>query len=364
MDKVHTQFPFFASFLNFNNSLAYHPPSYTAAVTPNGDCRDRNQTRGNNTGPVKTPFLHPQPGCESIPQQELTSDQEKKYSELLATVSAWTEVPTKSTKNAPTAPLTDDERMFLTRECLLRYLRAVKWSSPAAAAKRLLDTLIWRREYGLYEFTADYISPENETGKQLILGYDVNGRPCHIMNPGKQNTSRSDRQIHHLVWMLERAVDMMPPGQEMLALLINFKEMSNGQGATVGQGRETLRILQNHYPERLGRALISDLPWYISIFFRAIQPFLDPVTKEKMKFSEPLVNYVPKEQLLTNFGGEVEFEYDHGVYWPALNGTCEQRRKEMRERWEKAGKKIGESEVYLRGGDVPPVGETSVEKSD
>lgn len=80
-----------------------------------------------------------------------------------------------------------------------------------------------------------------------------------------------------------------------------------------------------------------------------------------MKFNEPLTEHVPAPQLQTHYGGEADFEYQHDIYWPALNSLCEQRRKEYRDRWEKAGSKIGESERYLRGGDVDTVTE-GVEK--
>ena len=53
---------------------------------------------------------------------------------------------------------------------------------------------------------------------------------------------------------------------------------------------------------------------------------------------------------MKNAGGEVDFEYDHSVYWPALANLAAERRRERTERWEKAGKIIGESEVYLWGG--------------
>jgi hypothetical protein len=57
--------------------------------------------------------------------------------------------------------------------------------------------------------------------------------------------------------MLEKVIDLMPPNQETLALLIDFKESSAGSNPSVGTGKTVLGILQNHYPERLGRALIS-----------------------------------------------------------------------------------------------------------
>jgi len=242
----------------------------------------------------------------------------------------------------------------------LRYLRATTWN-VAQAETRLKNTLVWRREYGLEGFTRDYISIENATGKQLILGWDNAGRTCQYLRPSKQNTERSDRQIQHLVFMLERAIDMMPPGQENLALLINFAETKSGQGATISQGRQTLNILQNHYPERLGRALVTNLPFYISGFFKLITPFIDPMTREKIKFNEDMGLHVPREQLLKESGGHVQFEYDHEQYWPALNDLCDFKRAEYQARWEKAGKRIGEYEAYLRGGDEKSLAERESE---
>lgn len=208
-------------------------------------------------GLIKAPFLRPLDDAKPPSPPELTAQQQKHYDALLDEVSKWTTVPTTSSKNSPTADITDDERMFLTKECLLRYLRATKWDTTNAA-NRLQATLTWRREYGLEKLTDDYISVENETGKQVILGYDINARPCLYLNPARQNTDKSDRQIEHLVFMLERVIDLMGPDQESLALLVNFKETKAGQGATVSQGRQTLNILQNHYPERLGRALVTN----------------------------------------------------------------------------------------------------------
>ena len=92
-----------------------------------------------------------------------------------------------------------------------------------------------------------------------------------------------------------------------------------------------------------------DVPWLLWGFFKAIGPFIDPTTKEKLKFDEDLTKLVPATQLIEKFGGGVKFEYVHEKYWPALNGLAAQRKKEARERWEKAGSKLGESEWYLKG---------------
>ena len=216
-------------------------------------------------GPVKVPTPHPLPACVPVPRADLTPDQQKKYADLLALVQGWTEMPKSSQRNAEKVPLDDEDRLWLTRECLLRYLRATSWQSADAAAKRLLSTLTWRREYGLRKFTPEYISVENETGKQVVYGFDNEGRSCLYMNPAKQNTDKSDKQLHHVVYMLERAIDLMPPGQETAALIINFSQRSSRGNPNVKQGMETLNILQGHYPERLGRALISDSKLIVEI---------------------------------------------------------------------------------------------------
>lgn len=299
-------------------------------------------------GLIKTPLAAPLETSQPASRPPLTSEQETKYATLLEKVSSWTEIPQTSARGAPTTPLTDSEHMFLTRDAMLRYLRATTWD-VAQAETRLENTLVWRREYGLEKHTKDYISIENETGKQVILGWDNQGRTCQYLRPSKQNTERSDRQIQHLVFMLERAIDLMPPGQETLALLINFAETKSGQGVTIAQGRQTLNILQNHYPERLGRALVTNVPFYIWGFFKLITPFIDPLTREKIRFNEDMGIHVPREQLLKESGGHVVFEYDHTVYWPALNELCESNRAAAHERWVKGGKRIGEFEAYLKG---------------
>jgi hypothetical protein len=85
-------------------------------------------------------------------------------------------------------------------------------------------------------------------------------------------------------------------------------------------------------------------------FFKLISPFIDPLTREKMKFNEDLRQHVPPAQLWTVMGGDVQFEYEHAVYWPALIALAAERRAAYRERWVRGGKRVGEYEAYLKGG--------------
>jgi len=341
------------------------------------------------TGPLQTPIAAPTESSRPAARPALSDTQKVKYDWLLQQARAWTEIRSDKGKGGP---ITDDERMWLSQECLLRYLRATKWHEKDAA-KRLQETLTWRRDYGVEELTAEHISPENETGKQIILGYDKQGRVCHYLNPGRQNTDPSPRQVQHLVFMVERVIDIMPPQQETLALLINFKQSKNRSNTApgIGQGREVLNILQTHYPERLGKALIINgrltestfalagryvgdadgcartVPWVVQGFFKLITPFIDPHTREKLKFNEDMNQYVPPEHLWTEFNGKLEFEYDHSIYWPAMLKLAGERREARKARWVAGGKQIGELEDYLSGaleqGITPPIEEASASKA-
>ena len=85
------------------------------------------------------------------------------------------------------------------------------------------------------------------------------------------------------------------------------------------------------------------------------------MTKEKLKFNEDMRQHAPPQQLWTEFQGDLEFEYEHSVYWTALLQLCEERRREQTERWVKAGKNYGESELYLKGGDGQSIGHAAAE---
>ena len=241
-------------------SQAAEPAPTTAKDAPS-DAKPSPPTPAEDDGVIDgiryTLFAHPSPATQIPVPAPLTTEQETQYNSVHNQVSSWSTVPVSIAADAEHAPITEEEQEFLTRECLLRYLRATKWK-VADAVQRLQQTLAWRREYDMAGLTPEATQEENATGKQWVLGYDNAGRPCHYLNPARQNTPRSDRQIRHLVFMLERAVDLLPPGQETIVLLINFAESSKGQGASFQQGRQALYILQNHYPERLGKALLCN----------------------------------------------------------------------------------------------------------
>ncbi|KAF8656203.1 hypothetical protein AX16_002639 [Volvariella volvacea WC 439] len=249
------------------------------------------------------------------------------------------------------AALTDKEKFWLSRECLLRFLRASKWKTNTAI-QRLEATLKWRREYGIDSVvTASHVEPEAVTGKEILFGYDTHGRPGFYMFPSRQNTNEPTRQIQFAIWMLERGIDLMGPGVETVDLLINYGDKAKNPSMSVAL--TFLNILQDHYPERLGLALILNVPFVLNAFYKLISPFIDPITRQKMRFNPNVVKdgvFSPDQVMSLWWGGNQNFEYDHAKYWPALVQLTESRTKAWFEKWKELGGTVGIKEWDYKGG--------------
>ncbi|KAJ4477255.1 CRAL-TRIO domain-containing protein [Lentinula aciculospora] len=263
--------------------------------------------------------------------------------------------------------LMEEEKFWLSYECQLRYLRATKWKVDDAI-KRLESTLKWRRDFGLYtHITPEYIEPEAITGKEILFGYDVYGRPGFYMIPSRQNTTEATRQIEFAVWMLERCIDLMDEDVESLSLLINFADKA--KNPSMSTSRTVLSILQNHYPERLGKALVINVPYLVNMFFKLITPFIDPITVQKLKFNPDVVKdgIFAEDQVMKDFwGGNMNFEYDHEKYWPALVNLCQTRKLKWIDEWKKLGGKVGicESDYKTGKSGQPASTEAETPKKD
>ena len=88
-----------------------------------------------------------------------------------------------------------------------------------------------------------------------------------------QNTSSHDNQLRHLVYLIENAILNLHEGQEQMVWLIDFSGWSLSMSVPVKTARETINILQSHYPERLSAAFLYNPPrifetfWKVSFFF-------------------------------------------------------------------------------------------------
>ncbi|KAK9271022.1 hypothetical protein L1049_026610 [Liquidambar formosana] len=218
-------------------------------------------------------------------------------------------------------PLPDKLSIYCSDASISRHLRARNWNVKKAT-KMLKETLKWRLEYKPEEIRWEEVAHEAETGKIYRSNYvDKYGRTVLVMRPSCQNSKSIKGQIRYLVYCMENAILNLPPNQEQMVWLIDFHGF-NLSHISVKVTRETAHVLQDHYPERLGMAILYNPPKFFEPFWTVVKPFLEPKTYRKVKFvySDDLItkkimeDLFDMEQIESAFGGNDNSGFDINKY--------------------------------------------------
>ncbi|KAH6800275.1 Sec14p-like phosphatidylinositol transfer family protein [Perilla frutescens var. hirtella] len=211
--------------------------------------------------------------------------------------------------------------LYCSDASIARYLRARNWNVKKAV-KMLKATLKWRLEYKPEELRWDDVAMEAETGKIYRSSYkDKHGRPVLVMRPRCQNTKSTKGQIRYLVYCMENAILNVSDDQEQMNWLIDFHGFSLSN-VSLKVTKETAHVLQDHYPERLGVAILYDAPKIFEPFWKMAKPFLEPKTTNKVKFvysDDPntikiMDELFDMELVESAFGGKNEQDFDINEY--------------------------------------------------
>lgn len=113
--------------------------------------------------PVYTQSPPPTHISDPLPSSsEIDAEQTKLYEQVLAHFTSAADA------------LSEHEKFWLSRECILRYLRATKWKADQAI-ERLEATLKWRKEFGIDmengKVTPEHVEPEVRPSCSLIYLY-------------------------------------------------------------------------------------------------------------------------------------------------------------------------------------------------
>ncbi len=234
----------------------------------------------------------------------------------------------------PGLELSVTEKAWMDEACLFRFLRARRYHVQKAY-RQLYETILWRRSFGVERLMLDPhlkdVKHQSETGKLYVHGKDIYGRPAILMKPRHQNTSErktANEQIRHLVYTLERAITLMVPPVEKLCLIIDFPGYSLRNAPSLKVQRQTLKILQDYYPERLGIAVCIDAPTIFWTFFEIIKPFIDRRTATKIHFCTRRAKEGTKQHMQTlmrqlfhpdeleiELGGRSTWQYSNEEYF-------------------------------------------------
>jgi hypothetical protein len=106
--------------------------------------------------------------------------------------------------------------------------------------------------------------------------------------------------------------------------------------------------------------MILNVPFLLKAFYSLITPFIDPVTRNKMKFNPQAVQegLFAKDQITTGWGGEKAIEWDHSKYWPELLKLSEDRKKQWMEKWRSLGGTVGIREWDYKSDNAKEAKET------
>jgi hypothetical protein len=204
--------------------------------------------------------------------------------------------------------LTEEELEAMPDENMpMRHFRADK-GNVKKAIQRIKYAIQWRQDFGVEKIlraaapeaasnptgtTNDeekeiraILIEESSTGKTYIRNHDKNGRAIMYMYPVRENTrSNPEHNIMNLVYQIERSIACTEKnGLEKIVIVADFKHWKLKHAPPMEVTKKSIHILQECYVERVSKFFITNAPIIFRTFWSLVQPFLDPVTKEKFVF--------------------------------------------------------------------------------
>ncbi|XP_072983838.1 patellin-6 [Typha latifolia] len=212
----------------------------------------------------------------------------------------------------------EDERSDVV---LLKFLRARDYSARDAHAM-LVRCAEWRAEFG-----ADGVVEEELGFKELeevvayMHGWDRGGHPVCYNAYGvfkdKEMYDRvfgdADKLSRFLRWrvqVMERGVRMLqlrPGGVNSIIQVTDLKDMPKRELRAASN--HILSLFQDNYPELVASKVFINVPWYFSMLYAMVSPFLTERTKSKFviaregNVAETLYKFIRPEFVPVQYGG-------------------------------------------------------------
>ncbi|GMK54687.1 hypothetical protein CspeluHIS016_0112730 [Cutaneotrichosporon spelunceum] len=256
-------------------------------------------------------------------------------------------------------PLSVREMMWLSRDRMLKYLTVTGNTKEAIA--RLERTLVWRRTSGIDNMDTHMAGVEEEcrTGKAIVQGFGPSCMPVLYLFPNRNHLHPDHRKAIHLIWMLERAIDLMAGGVTKIVAIFVFNEKRQGAPTSLAIGRETIHYLMQHYPEIAGTVVLYRMSWAVRGFFGIMWPFIDSDVRARFRIvtrsGRISEEDVQRHALVRECGGDLEWFHEHDSYWPALIAVCRKRRAEYERRFIALGPAVGMEERKFRFANLEEV---------
>ncbi|KAL9252040.1 Phosphatidylinositol transfer protein 3-like protein [Drosera capensis] len=197
---------------------------------------------------------------------------------------------------------------------LRRFLRARDHDIPKASTM-FLNYLTWRRSF----IPRDGISKEDIRNKLamnniFLQGFDKLGRPIVVAigarNIPVKNNDDVEELKKYIVYAMEKACSRTQKDDDKLVLIADLKGWRFSNLDMKGH-HAVAPIVEQYYPERMGKVFIVHAPSIFSFAWKLVQPIVDQNTKKKIVFVESkklkptLIADIDESQLPDIYGGKL-----------------------------------------------------------
>ncbi|KAJ7954658.1 random slug protein 5 [Quillaja saponaria] len=194
-----------------------------------------------------------------------------------------------------------------------RFLRA-RDQDIEKASKMFLKYLSWRRTSVPNGFiSATEIPNDLAHNKVFMQGLDKKGRPIVVAFGARHKPTKGSLEEfkRFVVFCLDKISARMPRGQEKFVCIADLEGWGYSNSDIRGY-LAALSILQDCYPERLGKLFIVHVPYIFMTAWKMVYPFIDNCTKkkicfvEKKKITPTLLADIDESQIPVTYGGKMQ----------------------------------------------------------
>ncbi|KAL8230462.1 hypothetical protein R6Q57_000240 [Mikania cordata] len=198
-----------------------------------------------------------------------------------------------------------------------RFLRARDMDIDKACAM-FLKHLKWRKTFiPNGSISVSEVQNEIAQNKMFMQGSDKLGRPITVVFGGKHfcNKKGGVEELNSRLIVINNLSNVniirIPTGQEKFVVIGDLQGWGYSCSDIHGY-LAALSILQDYYPERLGKMFILHVPYVFMAAWKMVYPFIDEKTKEKIVFVEnkqlksTLLKDIDENQLPEIYGGNLK----------------------------------------------------------
>lgn len=192
---------------------------------------------------------------------------------------------------------------FLSLGAAARYLRG--YGDDRKAARNLLATFRYRRDIGVNNLGTDVSTCgtvwSEMSKRSMFIGSITDGQvppsPVLILRKRGEAFDKADFEEYRqaFFYTLDVTAKLADNGivgegidsqKGQWVIVMDMRGYSSKNSPPIGVSMETMRIFQNHFPERAKKIVILDAPRAFGFLWRMISPFIDKVTRDKFLFVE------------------------------------------------------------------------------